>query len=211
MDDCGLVYVSIPKVACTSIQSAIGVCRDGVSRREVVRTLTLPRRARSYFKFAFVRNPFDRLVSCYTDKVLGANKQRAERAHFDSRYNRWLVRGLFGDQFAASMTFRAFVELVGRIPDFLADSHFKSQYAHLAKASGHVDYVGMFESLDEDWRELQSLYDLGSLKRLNVGKHQPWSDYYRDPAVIEAVRRRYRRDIDMFGYEAGYQRLIGST
>ena len=50
------------------------------------------------------------------------------------------------------MSFTTFVSLVGRIPDCLADGHFKSQYAWLYRLGKRIpDYVGKLEELPESW------------------------------------------------------------
>jgi len=87
---------------------------------------SLPRRATDYFKFAFVRNPFDRLVSFYADKVRRPTQHKG-RYYYDTAYNKLLARNLFDAAFAPDMAFPDFACLVARVPDWLADAQFKSQ------------------------------------------------------------------------------------
>lgn len=75
------VYIEVPKVACSSIKialaSLLGIDLDalGGNPHEVdfpaPRTLAGPGLYAGLFTFAFVRNPWDRLVSCYRDKIMG--------------------------------------------------------------------------------------------------------------------------------------------
>ena len=91
---------------------------------------------RDYFRFAFVRNPWDRLVSCYSNKFsdmgkgLGGPRQRAE-------------------EFSPDMSFAEFVEAVHATPDEEANPHFRSQHAVVCDPQGRVmaDFVGRFENL----------------------------------------------------------------
>jgi hypothetical protein len=92
------VYFVVPKVACTSIKMSLapifGIDTTGMeipredrlpryvihevfneSDHQIVGKPKLIKRFEDYrgqFKFAFVRNPWDRLASCYADKITGA-------------------------------------------------------------------------------------------------------------------------------------------
>jgi hypothetical protein len=223
LDEQRLVYVSIPKVASTSIKLAtMGQSTGGAHlgdreqlqiHREAVgnQVFRLPSRASNYFKFAFVRNPFDRMVSCFEDKARNED-QHTGHYHFESRYNKWVIRRLFGDEFRPTMSFEEFLALVGRIPDWLADSHFKSQYSMLYQHGKPIpDYIGKFENLAADWDRIAAEHNLGQLQKSNVSPHRTWKEYYHNGSTIEAVRRRYQKDIEVFGYGSEYEELILGT
>lgn len=55
------IYFPIPKVACSSIKVFLTDFAEF--------SLDDLDKFKNYFKFAFVRNPWDRLVSCYINKV----------------------------------------------------------------------------------------------------------------------------------------------
>jgi hypothetical protein len=217
-----LVYISIPKVACTSIKIALmGGAAHAVNEysrymnvhhdASTMQRAYLPRGASDYFKFAFVRNPFDRLVSCYEDKVR-RQTQHNGRYYFDSHYNHILIRSLFGSRFYPEMSFADFVQLVARIPDWLADSHFKSQYAMLFRHGRKIpDFIGHFENLEEDWKPLAQSYGLPALANRNTNALRDWRTYYSDRAVVECVAKRYRSDLAHFGYEREYTELLHSV
>lgn len=214
-----LVYISVPKVACTSIKIALMGHADHrndeyahyMQVHQDLKSLHYPRlpaRARSYFKFAFVRNPFDRLVSFYEDKVCRP-VQHNGRYHFDSAYNTRLIRTLFGTSFTPNMAFTDFVRLVARVPDWLADAHFKSQYSMLYRGKRKIpDFIGHFETLDRDWATLTKQYGIPPLGRKNATTARDWRTYYLDKSVIDMVAARYRDDIRLLGYEREYHELL---
>jgi hypothetical protein len=155
-------------------------------------------------RFSFVRNPFDRLVSCYRGKIIFARTPKTRTP-------------LYHDYFFAlpvNISFADFAQRVSRIPDALADSHFKSQYALLYSGEElQVDYVGKFEQLDRDWQPIAEKYQLDPLlSHANVSKNKPGcqSDYrlYYTEALVKLVYERYRKDVHLFGYEEEYKQLL---
>jgi hypothetical protein len=214
-----LVYISVPKVACTSIKIAlmgdISHAGDEYSRYmrvhhdvSAVQQPRIPRRARGYFKFAFVRNPFDRLVSFYEDKVLRPT-QHDGRYYFDSSYNNILIKNIFGTAFSLDMDFTEFVRLVARVPDWLADAHFKSQHAILYRRGRQIpDFIGRFENIESDWEKHLRKYGLPPMERKNPTAARDWRTYYTDKSVVELVAARYRDDLRCFGYELARQKLL---
>ena len=216
-----LVYISIPKVACTSIKTALmGGGADAQSRgaymrihsdAERFRQSCLRRSQSAYYKFAFVRNPFDRLVSCYEDKVR-TPVQHHGHYFFDTGYNRTVIRTLFGRSFRPDMSFREFLELVNRIPDILADAHFRSQYSMLYKRRRRIpDFVGKFENLNEDWMSLADRFGLPHLTQKNPTRRKDLGCYFSTPELVELAFARYRRDFEHFEYMDNYMELKRCT
>jgi hypothetical protein len=214
-----LVYISIPKVACTSIKIALmgGASYAGDDYNHYMRIHhdvnmmhwpRLPKRARNYFKFAFVRNPFDRLVSFYEDKVRRPTQHNGQY-YFGSAYNKLLIRNLFGAAFAPDMTFAEFARLAVRVPDWLADAHFKSQHAMLFQRGRPIpDFIGHFENMEHDWGLFVRKYGLPPLEHKNPAAVRDWRSYYTDRNVVELVADRYRNDLLHLKYEDAYQELL---
>lgn len=196
----GLVYAAVPKVACTSVKEALAEAAQSHSGVRLRSGSRLSNETDDYFKFAFVRNPFDRLVSCYEDKVRGID-QNGGGYYFSSRYNNWFVWTIFGEKFHSAMTFDEFVSLVARIPDRLSDIHFRSQCSLLfSHRVMKPDYIGRFESIDKDWEYISTRFDLAPLRSRNVSRRSAWPEYYANQATISTVWSRYRKDIETFGY-----------
>lgn len=219
-DDIELIYLPIYKVASTTIKTAL------IRPNQEIRTypsqmsihhegayghhFLLGGRRRRYFKFAFVRNPFERLVSCFEDRVRRAVYMPIGRYYFDSDYNHLLIRRLFGGEFYVDMSFREFVTLIARIPDFLADGHFKSQYAWTHRFKRPIpDYIGKLENRDSDWFPIAERFNLPGLKtRINASVRQDIGRYFTSSDLVEIAARRYRKDIVTFGYQREYERLL---
>lgn len=201
----GVLFISIPKVANSSINYLLlersGLLPEDVSDyngvHEAKNRLRIPRRMVRQlpvgtFRFAFVRNPFDRIASLYRNKVV--NEQHA------------ITRKYFGLIYPG-MPFADFARAVSRIPDRLADAHFKSQYYWLYDRNCCIaDYIGHYETLADDFRPIRERLQLGDLPALNTSTPYRSADLY-DLCSSEAIYRRYRNDIMTFGYEDAYQEL----
>jgi len=209
------VYVETPKVACTSIKTALAEIL-GISLRSTggdphrIQWPTVEMSSShsgqffpGLFAFAFVRNPWDRLVSCYRDKI---------RDEVDG-YTYFTIRSGVAnclarfDAFVPGMSFGDFVAAVASIRDEDADGHFRSQHTFVTDEEGKigVDFLGRFERLAEDFRFVQERIglprnDLPWLQKARNGAR--YTDFYNNE-TRQIVGARFRQDIEMFGYEFG--------
>ncbi len=163
-----------------------------ISRSDLVRL-------NSYWRFGFVRNPWDRMVSCWRQKI-------APEELTDGTYVRGVARSLSatGD-FRAGMSLRRFVEVVAEIPDEEANSHYRSQCSFVEDTDGQllVDYVGRFESLRSDFEYARVQLGAPPTELPHLLKSRgtaAYRDYY-DLATRRLVEQRYARDVDLFEYE----------
>ncbi len=157
-----------------------------------------------YWTFTFVRNPFDRLVSAYKSKFL---KDIQDGWKFQLRYypfwnlNAWI-------------TFDEFVDSIYAIPDYLADTHFKSQYStvYTKQWTCLVDYIWKYETLDTDFKLIQEKYDLDSLPSFNVTNKSSSDTYlkYYTLESFEKVYQRYKNDVINFWYQDQYLEDLAS-
>jgi hypothetical protein len=210
-----VVYHAIPKVACSSIMSA---CVDALEidfppsewkpevfqtrkwdhlfdRRSIVVEGRPPRRFDKYWSFAFVRNPWDRLVSCYSEKI----RPDGDPENFINGVSRVLTS--FG-VFEAGMSFERFAREVAHITDENAEPHFLSQHKFIVNRAGKliVDFLGHFETIDKDFgvvrQRLGAPVELPHLLRSQRGHYR---DYY-SPDLARIIGERYSEDIARFGY-----------
>jgi len=134
-------------------------------------------RFKRYFKFAFVRNPWSRLVSEY-EFIL----KRPEHGRHQK------VRKLGH--------FRAFIEM--QIP---RDDAY--QWNMLTDSSGKLlmNFIGKIENLDKDWQTVCERTGIGfhPLAHKNVTQHQHYQDYF-DQESRQLVARHWANEIEQFEY-----------
>jgi hypothetical protein len=210
LHDLHAIYFFVPKVACSSLKKIcaelLGIDVDLTDSVEPVHEVEYPFVRREelheysdYFKFAFVRNPWDRLVSCWSSKI-AADPDRTDQE--------WLagVHRCLADfpQFYAGMSFEAFAAAVVATPDDSAESHFRSQYLVVSAEDGTdlCDFVGRFENLNSDVAHVLQRLNVADrirLSLLNPSRREAYADYY-SPGLRDAVAWRYAEDIRRFDY-----------
>jgi len=130
-----------------------------------------------YFKFTFVRNPWDRLVSEYEFLLRKTGHGRHEK-----------VKNLGG--------FKQFIEM--QIPR--SDAY---QVNMICDRSGklQMDFVGKLENLQDDWKTVCTRIGIPhqELQRKNASERSNYKDYY-DGESRALVARHWAREIEMFGY-----------
>ena len=131
----------------------------------------------TYFKFAFVRNPYDRFISYCA---------------FMSRQT---------GQFEASP--RAFMRHVIRDQPPLQHILFRPQHEMLCDADGSLamDQVGRVETMQADYDAICARIGIPSerLGQVNASSHRPYTEYY-DEELRTLVAGMYARDLELFDY-----------
>jgi hypothetical protein len=151
-----------------------------------------------YYRFGFVRNPLDRLLSCYAQKIVYYEKQLGMRP----------LLWRYGKTFNKDMSFAEFVVAVADIPDRISDIHFRSQHTFLYhRGKLMVDFVGHFEQLNKDWDFLRERFDLPELPHQNRSQHVDYREAYT-PELARIAAKRYKKDIELFGYADEVAKLI---
>lgn len=143
-----------------------------------IRPYMRPEEWQSFFKFAFVRNPFDRFIS----------------------YCAFMTRETGRFERDPKQVMRHFL--------FEAPPHehllFKPQHSFVTDADGQLlaDEVGRVERMQESYDEIAQRIGIASrpLERVNATERHDYRDYY-DQQLIDGVAQLYARDLELFGYQ----------
>jgi hypothetical protein len=132
---------------------------------------------RDYFKFGFVRNPFDRYVStCFFLNRDDPAFARNARALMKDRLSR---------------------------PRFQQRVLVRPQYLQLCNANGDlaVDFIGRYEGLQQSYDQICDRIGIPStnLGSRNASSHAAYGDYY-DDELRDKVARFYADDLRVFDY-----------
>ena len=206
------IFVEIPKTGSTSIRTVVGsppkahlnICqirynmqhywtRYGSIKNKLLSSLYLllpenkrietgEEEFRSYFKFGFVRNPWDRVVSLYfrTDGL-----QMKDKMTFDEFVD-WI-------KYSSSTCIHP-VPHTNQL-DWLVDPH----------GNVLVDFIGKFENIQKDWELIASEYGLPMElphNNKNLNERHFYTEYYSN-RTKEIIENKFRVDIEFFDYTFG--------
>lgn len=136
-----------------------------------------------YFKFAFVRNPWTRLASCWSNKIQGRN-----------------AFGLDKKLHAELQTFSKFIDFVSTFDLETCNSHFRSQSALIDL--NEIDFLGRMETFDEDVQIIFKNLNLPckSVPKANRSRMKGQLSLLYSDVDRERVGDLYRKDVQVFGY-----------
>jgi chondroitin 4-sulfotransferase 11 len=182
------VFVAVPKTGSTAVHYALGGTIPDATRPEdhhqgISDLLAKYPECANYFKFAFVRNPWDRFVSAYHNFT-------QEEEHLE-----WSE---------PICEYRDFHDFCTNFPQtkWINWIHFRPQLNVLScEAALAVDYVGRFEHLSRDFARVCRHLNLPLLELDYVrrSEHRPYREYYTSETKA-VVARCYKPDIEAFGY-----------
>ena len=154
----------------------------------------------TYYSFAFVRNPWDRLVSWYSM----IDRERRSLPFYRKWQSSPFKREIWNQVVQKGRTFDEFIE---RCTDVVFDSGCNKSFAF-----NQIDYltgdrneiavskIGRFETLREDAAEIFARLGIDAvLPRRNRSSHDHYSKWYTEHTRA-VVAERFARDIAQFGY-----------
>lgn len=167
--------------------------------------------AHSYLKIIVVRNPWKRVVSFYSDKIL-------------IRKN-WLpaLNVLTKENYSKDITFREFVRYIEQIPNSALERHLRSQ--NYARENIGFDFVVKLEKFGVEMAQIAKALQLPQpLVGIHIHRNRtpydenltaahtfdmkpreiiypPPYQYFYDQELHDIVRAKYRQDIERFNYE----------
>lgn len=178
------IFIHIPRTGGTSIEN---VLRDRLipvawgSSHEKIKKYKNFAQFNNYFKFAIVRNPFDRLVSIFTYQSKGGNggaKDIARSKKIGTDFKKFCF-------------------------DFMPNSGFNSQQFDYLNIHDKVavDFVGRFEKLNDDFKKIANRLRLKyPLPHVRKSKHKPYRDYY-DKETKQFIGNFFKKDLKYFKYK----------
>jgi hypothetical protein len=139
------------------------------------------------FKFGFVRNPFDRLVSLF----------------FHYKKVKWpdVPESMTFDEFCSRVTTQG-IKPVGLYND-VELNRCNPQVAWLLDKNGHqlVDFIGKYETLNADFDRVCQTIGIPAqqIPHENKTQHAPYRDYY-NAGTRSMVAEFYKKDLETFDY-----------
>lgn len=164
---------------------------------------------KNYFKFCFVRNPYDRVYSGFLMRCHHVKNVKHPRLDENKEYLNKLNHYLQKNEYSFNKSLKLLIDIedMGFIP-LNRYTHFNSKLA--------IDYIGYNEKFEEDFKEVCTLLNISNTPLTNrIIRTDPkpssnphemnMSDYkyleYYQRSTIEFVNDYYNEDFEYFGYK----------
>jgi len=136
-----------------------------------------PEQFDTFFKFAFVRNPFDRFIS-FCAFMTRVEKQFEADPHKVMRF------------FIQNPPWQRIL--------------FQPQHSFVTDPEGKLlsDFIGRVEEMQSSYDEIAKRIGVptAKLEKINASERSDYRSYYT-PELVDGVARLYARDLELFGYE----------
>lgn len=189
------ILIHIPKTGGTSIESALcGSDWWKVHPPSKHLTAHIAKKIyapywNDYFKFSFVRNPWDRLVSMLKYKHHYKLSLNNQDKIVTTQYFKYFEKIEYDTRFFNLKQFEDFKE--------------KSQSVYMNILGREIDFIGRFENLQEDFNNVCDLLKIKSSKLPHTEKSKNrlhYREYYSEDEK-NIVSKKYEKDIDLFKYK----------
>jgi Sulfotransferase family len=200
----GLAYLQVPKVACTSFKIAMAI----INRPELAKELgEAPLRIhsqpefsdiadenspllRNLFRFTFVRNPMERFLSFYQNKIFYRPKGTVAPSIAEAG-------------FRVGMPLGEVLDRIEKTAESELDPHIAPQnWFVFDRKRSRVNFIGHVERLAEDLEKLEKLsgvpVELGHYNKSPIREQHRFELADRDAARI---REFYAEDFALLGYD----------
>lgn len=198
-----LIFIHIPKTGGSSVANALeNLCdRDKKIAAQPLGKLQPNRHLKAkevkyllgekiwyeFFSFAFVRNPWDLMVSQYHWWLQKASQYPGCRKDVEKIKRMGNFTNFLNSKYGQKM----FHDTTGNMFDWISEDE-----------KIVVDFVGKFENFQSDLDEVCQSLNIEPIKlpHTNKTKRKPYQDYYNEETK-QFVAHRFQKTIEMFGYE----------
>lgn len=188
------IFIHIPRTAGTSIERSIipeWTWTDFKKEKHILASTAkflYKDYWNDYFKFSFVRNPWDRMLSMSKYGDFYGCKVENDKINIDQymqKYSR--------------------IEIDPRSKSAIENVEPIKNAVYLNILNEELDFIGRFENLQEDYSKVCSIINCkNEIKHIepNQKKFKHYTEYYNDE-TREIVAEKYAKDVEYFGYEFG--------
>ena len=165
----------------------------------------------NFLKFTFIRNPYDRILSAYLDKIVGGElrgnflktKSDSENKNKVGKLKTNILNVL---GFSEKVSFEQFVEVITQIEDKRKNIHWKPMSFILDYPHTKFDFIGKIENFDQDFKTLQDLLNIDLTNYyIKHDRHKTNAakaiEHYYTPALKKKIAEHYSDDFKLGGYQ----------
>jgi len=206
------VYVANPKAACSTLKLILSKAErndpdftpQSLHHRKHLPLLTPNKLTEkeqhglfdgSSYVFSFVRHPFKRAMSAYTDKILGNKQQKREILE---------ALGKQDEKNNYPVSFADFIAVISDQDPATLNPHWRPQHLNLATDLIRYDFIGRLESFDADMAQVRARLQLPyfGTPHKNRKSHQAPVIQTVSPETRSKLETLYANDLQVFSYSS---------
>jgi len=193
------IFIHINKTAGTSVVNSLKPFvesyiarrkRKCVDQHKSINDM-LNEETKHYFKFAFVRNSWDRFLSLYKYRI---KTNQTNLKNNPISFKEWAKRIHEKDPIYYNVTNKLQLRVLS------------TQLGWIKNKDGEIvtDFIGRFENLQKDFDIICDKIGIPhqQLPHKNKSKHKHYTEYY-DDETRQIVAEKYAKDIEYFNYKFG--------
>lgn len=226
-----LLYASCSKNACSTVKAFLASLTKDADFSNAsphhkhltsLRGITDFKKERAYdmlfgdsaFRFTISRNPYDRAISCFLNRVDNLGLETYDNAEFAAetfkknrvQILRWKIsKNKEAVQDNRKIDFSDFIEFICQQDFRDMDRHWASQADSLHPELINYDYIGKVETLEHDLRMIMDINHIKApeswyKKRLNTSFKKAQRDKFFNDELQLIFLQKFKKDFDTFGY-----------
>lgn len=189
------IHIHIPKTAGVTVANVLklkntkAVC---TAHHNLAQTLHRHPGKENYYKFTFIRNPYDRMVSLY--EFWKQQTPKHEFYKYDGEQSEYINN--------KNLSFSNFIdEIYNQNYIFTKKPHVYAYYPFYFSENQQYDYIGRVETISKDLHSISKALNVNitGIPMLNTCKRVTYVNYYNTQSKTQ-VSKLYERDLDMFEY-----------
>lgn len=201
------IFIHIPRTGGSSIEKLVAG-KNWWSIDKTTKHLTASQAKKiygefwnEYFKFAFVRNPYDRAVSLLNfSKMYYGNPDSLSLTHFHLDW--------YKEQYGAPLTLEYDYRFWNR--DEVLNSNHQPNQVYGNILDEELDFIGRFENLQDDVNYILDRIGFGrqelSHEAASKIKKSSKDEFYKDDVVKNLVKELYYNDFKRYGYQMEWRK-----
>ena len=187
-----LIFIHIPKNAGTTITNTLEMSDIGHHGWQYYKS-KYPQKWDSYTKISVVRNPWDRVVSCYEYAKMEDSYWHSTNGK--SRAGKHLDYDLLKD-----VLFKDCLTILKNTPQKLRHQGWANQSNYIYNGNKlMVNYVLDVNEIDSKLSKI--LNQKINIPKINVSNQNNYKDYYKNDEMVKIVGNFYNRDMEHFNFK----------
>ena len=185
------VWYRVAKVGTRSILARFNKLNIPFSAYHSIHCYLPYKKYENYFKFGFARDPLNRFISAWKDKILSFSNKKNYFDLDSKEIDKMRDINYFIDSFFSDNNY------------FQKDIHFRHQ-SHLIDLN-NIDFIGRLENINNDYNYILKKLNIKNIKKRIDHKNKTTEFHTESIKLINKVNKEklisyYQKDFSIFGY-----------